>query len=143
MSKGLRVMILALVLLAAVGAAILGGRSSQDEDGATAAMVSEVDTPLPRLVDLGSDKCIPCQRMAPILDQLAEDYAGRLQVEVINVREDASAAEAYGIRLIPTQVFYDARGEELWRHEGFIDRASILAKWEELGLTLGEPEKRE
>ena len=49
--------------------------------------------PLPRLVDVGADKCIPCIKMAPILDQLREDFAGRLEVKFVDAwknREEAS-----------------------------------------------------
>ena len=46
------------------------------------------------------------------------------------------AAEPYNINLIPTQIFFDAGGKELWRHEGFFAKADILAKWKELGVGL-------
>jgi thioredoxin 1 len=90
---------------------------------------------LPRLVDLGSKQCIPCKKMEPILEELKTEYAGRLDVEFIDVglRENAAKARAYGVKLIPTQVFLDKDGKELWRHEGFMGKAEILAKWKELG----------
>jgi len=90
---------------------------------------------LPRLVDLGSTTCIPCKMMAPVLDDLGKEYAGRMQVEFINVNDNADAAKPYGIKLIPTQVFLDANGKEMWRHEGFISKQDILAKWQELGVS--------
>ena len=93
---------------------------------------------LPRLVDLGSDKCVPCKMMAPILDQLTDEFAGRMTVEVIDVRKDRQAAGRYGIRVIPTQIFYDAAGQERFRHQGFYSREEILAKWRELGIDLSE-----
>jgi thioredoxin 1 len=93
---------------------------------------------LPRLVDLGSDKCVPCKMMAPILDQLTDEFAGRMTVEVIDVRKDRQAAGRYGIRVIPTQIFYDAEGQERFRHQGFYSREEILAKWRELGVDLSE-----
>ena len=74
---------------------------------------------LPRLVDVGSVSCIPCKMMAPILDELRQEYARRLQVEFIDVQVDRQAAMKYGIQVIPTQVFLSAEGEELFRHEGF------------------------
>ena len=91
---------------------------------------------LPRLVDLGSTTCIPCKMMAPILEELAKEFAGRLQVDFINVNENPDAAQPFGIQLIPTQVFLDASGKELWRHEGFFSKDEILAKWQELGVDL-------
>jgi len=93
---------------------------------------------VPRLVDLGAGKCIPCKKMAPILEELKKDFAGRLDVEFIDVWENPSAGELYRIKLIPTQIFYDASGKELYRHEGFFSREDILAKWKELGVDLGK-----
>ena len=91
---------------------------------------------LPRLVDLGADKCIPCKMMAPILEELKTEYAGRLKVDFIDVWENPDAGKGYGIRIIPTQIFYDSSGKELFRHEGFFSKADILAKWKELCIDI-------
>lgn len=95
--------------------------------------------PLPRLVDLGAGKCIPCKMMAPILEDLKKTYAGRMEVVFIDVWEDPDAGKKYGINMIPTQIFYDAAGKELFRHEGFFGKDDILAKWKELGMDLAAP----
>ena len=92
---------------------------------------------LPRLVDLGSTMCIPCKMMAPILEDLKKEYDGQLQVEFIDVMANPDAATPYKISLIPTQVFFDASGQERFRHEGFFSKEDILAKWKELGIDLG------
>ena len=91
---------------------------------------------LPRLVDLGADKCIPCKMMAPVLKELTKEYAGRMQVEFIDVWKNPDAGKAYKINLIPTQIFFDPAGKELFRHEGFFSKQDILAKWKELGVDL-------
>jgi thioredoxin 1 len=91
---------------------------------------------LPRLVDLGADKCIPCKAMKPILDELRTTYAGTMDVVFIDVWKNPEAGKKYGINIIPTQIFFDAGGSELFRHEGFLSRADILAKWKELGINL-------
>ncbi|HVP57152.1 MAG TPA: thioredoxin family protein [bacterium] len=88
---------------------------------------------LPRLVDLGRGTCIPCKKMAPILSELAEEYKGRAIVEVVDLRERPQAAQEYGIKLIPTQIFFDSTGTEVWRHEGFLPKDQIVAKLGELG----------
>ena len=95
-----------------------------------------VGRPLPRLVDLGADKCIPCKKMAPILKDLAAEYQGTLVVEFIDVWKSPDAGKQYGIRMIPTQIFFDASGEERFRHEGFMAKDVILDKWKELGVEL-------
>ena len=89
---------------------------------------------LPRLVDLGKDTCIPCKMMAPILEELKLEYEGRAVVEVIDLRVNAEAANTYAIRLIPTQIFFDSNGKEVWRHEGFLPKDQIVAKFAEMGV---------
>ncbi len=92
--------------------------------------------PLPKLLDLGAGKCVPCKMMAPILDELKATCAGKLEVVFIDVWENQQAGEQYGIRMIPTQIFFDAEGKELFRHEGFFSKEDILAKWKELGVEI-------
>jgi thioredoxin 1 len=91
---------------------------------------------LPRLVDLGADKCIPCRMMAPVLADLKTNYVGLMKVEFIDVWKNPEAGKEYKINLIPTQIFFDAAGKELFRHEGFLSKKDILAKWKELGVEL-------
>ncbi|HEY0944708.1 MAG TPA: thioredoxin family protein [Opitutaceae bacterium] len=97
--------------------------------------------PLPRLVDLGADRCIPCKMMAPILAELTHEYQGQLDVVFIDVWKNRDEGKRYGIRVIPTQIFYDASGAERFRHEGFMAKKDILAKWEELGVALAAPKR--
>jgi thioredoxin 1 len=91
---------------------------------------------LPRLVDLGAGKCIPCKAMAPILEELKAEYAGRFEVQFIDVWNDPDAAEPYRTRMIPTQVFFGVDGRELARHEGFMSKREILARWKAVGVGL-------
>ena len=59
-----------------------------------------------------------------------------MDVQFIDVRKDSAAGQEYGIKLIPTQIFYDAAGKELFRHEGFYSKDDILKKWKELNVDL-------
>ena len=88
---------------------------------------------LPRLVDVGADKCIPCIKMAPILDQLREDFSDKLEVKFVDAWENREEAASYNVQMIPTQIFYAIDGKELYRHTGFYGREDILGKWRELG----------
>jgi thioredoxin 1 len=108
------------------------GPSSAPSQGAVAA-----EPGLPRLVDVGADKCIPCKAMAPILAELRAEYAGRMHVDFIDVWKNPGAGEPYNIYAIPTQIFYDGHGKELTRHEGFISKRDILATWKRCGIELG------
>jgi thiol-disulfide isomerase/thioredoxin len=92
--------------------------------------------PLPKLLDLGAGKCIPCKMMVPVLDGLKKGYAGKLEVEFIDVWLNPDAGKQFGIEVIPTQIFYDPTGKELFRHIGFFSGEDILAKWKELGVEL-------
>jgi thioredoxin 1 len=71
--------------------------------------------------------------MEPVLEDLKTEYAGRMQVEFIDVWKNREQAAQYGVQMIPTQIFYDAAGKELFRRSGFIGKDDILAKWRELG----------
>lgn len=122
----------AVVVAVAAIALAIGARGAVRRPEATPA--TAVATGLPRLLDLGAGKCIPCKAMAPILEQLRADYAGKLQVEFIDVWRDRDAAERHRVGMIPTQIFFAPDGRELWRHEGFLAREEILAKWKELGF---------
>ena len=94
--------------------------------------------PLPRLVDVGADKCIPCVKMAPILENLKENFAGRMDVKFVDAWKNRDEAASYGVQMIPTQIFYAADGKELFRHAGFFGREDILNKWQQLGYKFKE-----
>ena len=107
------------------------GSEVPEKTAETALAVGEA---LPRLIDLGSDNCIPCQRMAPILEELREEYAGRAEVLFVDIRQNPEEGRRYGIRVIPTQVFFDREGNEIWRHEGFLSREEIVDRFARMGV---------
>ena len=86
------------------------------------------------MVDIGAKKCIPCKMMAPIMEDLEKEYKDRAAIIFIDVWENPQAGRKYGIQLIPTQIFYTAEGKEVSRHEGFMDKAAIVAELEKLGV---------
>jgi hypothetical protein len=65
-----------------------------------------------------------------------------MDVEFIDVWKNPDAGKAYGVEMIPTQIFFDAAGKELYRHVGFFGKADILAKWTELGVDVGPASPR-
>ena len=119
---------------AAIGLATVTSPPAQT----VSAVKVESEKMLPRLVDLGATKCIPCKMMAPILEDIKKSYAGKFEVQFIDVWANPGAGGKYGIKVIPTQIFYDAQGKELFRHEGFFSKEDILAKWKELGIELNQ-----
>ena len=72
--------------------------------------------------------------MAPILESLSNEYQGRANVLFIDVREDQAAAEKFRVQMIPTQIFFNAKGKEIKRHMGFMDKQDILKELKLVGL---------
>jgi len=93
---------------------------------AAAAASQPATKALPRLLDLGADKCKACKQLAPILEELRKEYAGRLDVEFIDVWKDPEAGSLYTFKAIPTQILYDSEGNEVWRHLGFISKEDLV-----------------
>jgi len=143
MGAGGKIAIVAILAAAVVGVVWIknkgGSERQQQQSASPQPPVGNVpDKPpaaaVPKLVDLGAGKCIPCKMMAPILEELKKEYAGKLDVVFIDVWQNPDAGKQYGINLIPTQIFYGADGKELFRHEGFFSKEDILKKWKELGV---------
>jgi len=88
----------------------------------------------PTVIDLGARTCIPCKKMAPILESLAKEYRGKAGVLFIDVHEDRAAAQAFRVQMIPTQIFFDVRGKEVKRHIGFMEKADIVKALKAAGL---------
>lgn len=72
--------------------------------------------------------------MVSILEEPRSRYAGQLQVDFIDVWQDPDPGRNYNVRVIPTQIFFDEKGNELFRHKRFFPKEDILAKWKELGF---------
>jgi thioredoxin 1 len=139
------VIVAALAVVVCGAVALKEGKAPVDSNAPSALTAARYDSSkpdaatsmkLPKLIDLGADKCIPCKAMAPILEGLKKEYAGKMNVEFIDVWKNSDAGKAYGIEMIPTQIFYDANGKELFRHVGFYGKEDILSKWKELGVDL-------
>ncbi len=91
---------------------------------------------LPVLLELGSHKCPPCRLMTPILNELREEYSDKFQIKYIDVWQDREAGARYGVRAIPTQIFFDSKGREVFRHVGFYSKRDILTTWRKIGIKL-------
>jgi thioredoxin 1 len=130
MQKPLRIAILVVVIVAAAGIILLKPRSNSTMES----RIQDSSSRLPELVDLGSKYCKPCKAMAPILAELSREYADRARVTVIDVKEDKEAGHRYGIRVIPTQIFFDVNGKEVYRHEGFLSKEDIETRLKLMGV---------
>ena len=117
-----RIFCLSLLLLFAPAAALFAAAAEVPVKG----MVT--------LADLGAKKCIPCKMMAPILEKLEKVYATRAAVVFFDVWEDPAPAKRFGIRTIPTQIFFDKEGKEVYRHEGFLSEEEIVSRFKDMGV---------
>ena len=122
--------VFATLLLVAVVSAAHAELPSANDAEVTRALASGK----PTLVDLGAGSCVSCKQMAPILEEVAGTYRGQANVLFIDVREDPAAGKRFRIQMIPTQIFFDAKGEEVSRHIGFMDRTDLIKELQAAGL---------
>ena len=134
MNTPIKILIVLALAIAVAGVVVL--KKSKNSTEPPKAVPTAAALKVPKLLDLGAGKCIPCKMMAPILEELKKEYAGRFDVEFIDVWKDESAGQKFGIAMIPTQIFFNAEGKELFRHTGFFGKEDILAKWKEFGVSL-------
>jgi thioredoxin 1 len=91
-------------------------------------------SPLPKLLDFGRGKCIPCKKMAPVLQELSEEYKDRVIIKIIEIDQEPGLTTANRIRLIPTQIFFDVKNQEVLRHEGFMGKDDIKKVFQKMGI---------
>ena len=86
------------------------------------------------LVDLGADKCVPCKMMAPVMRKIEARYEGKAAVYFIDVWKHREQAARFGIRAIPTQIFFDKNRKEVYRHVGFMNEEAIINQFKKMGV---------
>ena len=122
----IRVIVAVLIVFSLSGLYLLKNYGANQKDD----LSGQAGSSLPLLVDLGSGKCTPCKKMTPILAELKEEYKGKLVVEVVDIIKDKERRAYYEkkhpIPLIPTQILYDAEGNEVWSHEGYIPKEDLV-----------------
>ncbi|MBT0653221.1 thioredoxin family protein [Geomobilimonas luticola] len=114
---------------------LLAGAAHAELPSATATTIDQaLSSGQPTVIDLGARTCIPCKKMAPILESLSGEYRGKAGVLFIDVHEDKAAVRRFRVQMIPTQIFFDTRGKEVKRHVGFMDKAAIVKELKAAGL---------
>ena len=129
MKKNIMVSLLAAACLTAVSAMATELPSSND-----AVIKAALASGKPTVADFGARTCIPCKKMAPILEELNRELKGKANVTFTDVWATPAIAQDYRVQMIPTQIFFDARGKEVKRHMGFIEKADILKELKAAGL---------
>ncbi len=114
----------------------IAARPSGSTDGTNTR--EEFDTALksgkPVLVDFGSNSCLPCRKLRPILDEIKKEKGGQVEVLVIDVNKHQGLSREYKVRVIPTLVFFDAGGKEVFRTQGFMSKAALLEHLAKVGV---------
>ncbi len=88
----------------------------------------------PTLVEFGATGCVPCDMMQPILDKLKKKFPDTLNIVFLHVRENQVLAGRYGIQSIPVQAFFDASGQEVFRHTGFYPKEEVMQQLKKMGV---------
>ena len=91
-------------------------------------------TGLPVILKLGSDKCRPCLAMNPIIKELAAEQDGNALFLALDVYQNRELAGKYGVRLIPTVIFFDKQGKPKAKKEGFMNKRQLLKAIDDLEL---------
>jgi len=102
-----------------------GGNVIQLKDNTFKDEVLEAKEPV--LVDFWAAWCGPCRMIAPVIEELAEDYKGKVKICKMNVDENMKTAQEYGVMSIPTMILYK-NGKEIDRLVGFMPKANIASK---------------
>jgi len=108
--------------------------TEEPQDVAADPISQALATGRPVLADFGRSTCIPCKKMLPILTALKKEYAGRAEVLIIDIDEHMELTQSVGIRVIPTQIFYDSKGNEVSRHVGFMGKDALVAQLAKMGV---------
>ena len=85
------------------------------------------------MADFGKGWCQPCKMMVPVLERAASDYLGKANIVFVDMEQYDDLARMFRITVMPTQIFFDAKGHEVTRHIGYMsgdDIDSQLAKLE-------------
>ena len=87
----------------------------------------EIESGKPVVIDCWAEWCIPCKKIAPIIDELAEQYEGRVKIGKYNVEESSDVATEFGIRSIPTILFF-RDGKLVDKNVGSISKSNLEEK---------------
>ena len=123
------ILIIGVLALACLATGTFGAKKS-------AAPKPQPKVTLPKIVDVGAEKCIPCKMMVPVLEQLKKEYKGKLDVVFVDVWKYPNAGSKYKVKMIPTQILYDSKGKEISRHLGFWPKQDIIAEFGKHGIKL-------
>jgi len=124
-----------LVMIAALSVSLCGCSSDEPPISHSQPVGNVPVKGIPTMVDLGANECVPCKMMVPVMEKVEKKYQGKAAVVFIDVWKDKEPAKRFGIRAIPTQIFFDKDGKEVHRHEGFMSEADIDRVFKQMGVS--------
>ena len=135
-TKSLPLIILVLLLIGLLFACSDPEASNDSEASPLASFPLEkaLDNGKPTLAEFGWRECIPCKAMRPILEELDEEYKGKLNVVIVEIPYHEDLAEKYGIKVMPVQILFNSDGKEVARHAGFLPKEQIVPQLESMGI---------
>jgi thioredoxin 1 len=89
---------------------------------------------VPVILKIGSDKCITCRAMNPIIKELAAEQDGKAVFMALDVYQNRELAGKYGVRVIPTVIFFDKHGKPKAKTEGFMSKEDLFKTVKQLEL---------
>jgi thioredoxin 1 len=129
-----QIAVLAFIAIAFIGFRAMTGSSIDTATNTGDELSMALQSGRPVLVDFGSNSCTPCRQLRPILQEIKKEQEGKLEVLVIDVNKNQGLSGEYRIQVIPTLVFFDSRGKELFRQQGFMSKAPLMEHLKRIGV---------
>lgn len=133
--KRLRFILIAVLIIATISLTACAKSGSGEEIATTPISLEEaLVSGKPTLAEFGSTSCVYCLQMKAILEEIAKDYQGKLNILIINVYEEGALVQKYGIIAIPTQIFFDRSGNIVTKHLGLLPKEDVTAQLKKMGI---------
>lgn len=113
---------------------VVGCTNSASPDLTSISLEQALTNGKPTLAEFGRGTCIPCKEMKPILEELSAEYKSELNVVTVEVDDNIDMTRQFGIMMIPTQIFLDSDGKEVFRHVGFYPKEEIITQLKKMGI---------